>query len=479
MEHTVHALDYVSALRRRKWWLVLPILAAVAIGAALVKFLPKQYRAQATLGVTAPAVSPTLVNQAAEFDNQDRLRALRLQLLSDSVLARAVAEEGGGTGEAAAPLVNDLRSNVKITVPDPVARTLDDTRRLDAVQISYIANDAEWAQRLTNRLATVFIDENSKTRTSSAEKSSEYLQAEQRSAHARLTELEGRLRAAKEAFIGRLPEQTEANLHTLSGLRQQLEINGTSLRHQQERLSMIQRQIQSMEQDAAKGLSVTGAGATASDRVANLEAELATARGMYTEKHPEVQRLDAELKTALQEVVSPQPRATGDGKARLQLDPAYRQLQADREMTTLAIRELERGSATMRAQIGDYQRRVEAAPMVEQQLASVQREYNLAQQQYADITARLATASLAENVARNRDSEQFSMLYPATLPTEPVSPIPSRVMLIALLAGVCLGAGLALGREYLDSSVHSTRDLADEFDLPVLGEVAHVPAASR
>jgi capsular polysaccharide biosynthesis protein len=53
------------------------------------------------------------------------------------------------------------------------------------------------------------------------------------------------------------------------------------------------------------------------------------------------------------------------------------------------------------------------------------------------------------------------------------------VMLIALLAGVCLGAGLALGREYLDSSVHSTRDLADEFDLPVLGEVAHVPAASR
>jgi polysaccharide chain length determinant protein (PEP-CTERM system associated) len=479
MEHTPHALDYVSALRRRKWWLVLPILGAIAVGAALVKFLPKQYRAEATLGVAAPAVSPELVNQSALFENQDRLRALRLQLLSDSVLTRAIAEEGASTSDTTA-LVNDLRTNVKITVPDPVARTVDDQRRLDAFRIAYTSADPGWAQRITNRLATVFIDENSRTRANSAEKSAEYLQAEQQRAHARLTELETRLRAAKEAYIGRLPEQTQANLQTLSGLRQQLEINGTSLRHQQERVSMLQRQIEAMEQDAAKGLAITGSSVTtASDRVASLEAELAAARGMYTDKHPEVQRLDAELKAALKEVVTPQPRPTVDGKARLQVDPAYRQLLADREMTTLAIRELERGAATMRAQITDYQRRVEAAPMVEQQLASVQREYNLAQQQYAEITSRLATASVAENVARNRDNEQFSMLYPAALPTEPVSPIPSRVMLIALLAGVCLGAALALAREYLDSSVYSTRDLADEFDLPVLGEVAHVPAAAR
>ena len=480
MEHTPHALDYVSALRRRKWWLVVPILVAVAIGAALVQFLPRQYRAEATLGVSAPAVSPELVNQSAVFDNQDRLRALRLQLLSDSVLARTVAEEGAGSGDAARPFINDLRANVKITVPDPVARTVDDSRRLDAFRISYTSSDPAWAHRVTNRLASVFIEENSKTRTSSAEKSAEYLQAEQQRAHARLTELEARLRSAKEAYIGRLPEQTDANLQTLSSLRQQLELNGTSLRHQQERLSMIQRQIESMERDAAKGLAVTGGGVTtASDRVASIEAELAAARGMYTDKHPEVQRLDAELKSALQEVVSPQPRTNIDRKARLQVDPAYRQFLADREMTTLGIRELERGAATMRAQIADYQRRVEAAPMVEQQLASVQREYNLAQQQYADVTSRLATASLAEDVARNRDSEQFSMVYPASLPTEPVSPIPSRVMLIAVMAGLCLGAALALAREYLDSSVHSTRDLADEFDLPVLGEVAHVSATSR
>ena len=478
MDNTSHSLDYAAAIRRRRWWLIVPIIGSVVVGALLLMILPKQYQAEATLGVLAPAVSPSLVNQGATFDNQERLRALRLQLLSDPVLSRVVSEEAGVSGEAATALINDLRGNVKVSVPEPMARTMQPPP-LDAFRVTYTANDPVWAHRVTNRLATVFIEENSETRTSTAEKSAEYLHAEQQRAFARLTELESKLRQAKAAHIGRLPEQTGANLQTLTSLRQQLESNGMQLRHQQERLSMIQRQMETMEQDAAKGLSANGVGANGQTRVATLEAELATARGMYTAKHPEIQRLESELKMALQEAVAPQASATVDTKARLKLDPGYRQLQADREMTSAAIKELERGALTLRSQIGDYQSRVEAAPMVEQQLAAVQRDYTLAQQQYNDASARLTTASLAENVARNRDTERFSMVYPATLPTEPVSPIPMRVMLISIVVGLCLGVALALAREYLDPSVHSTRDLADEFDLPVLGEVARVPAASR
>jgi succinoglycan biosynthesis transport protein ExoP len=478
MENTTHSLDYVAALRRRRWWLVVPIVAALIIGLALVRYLPKQYRAEATLGVAAPSVSPTLVNQAALIDNQERLRALTHQLLSDAVLERVVAEEGLGAGDGAAPYIDRLRGQVKISVPEPVSRTIDDARRLDAFRVSYQDSDPALAQRLTNRLATVFIDENSQSRTDTAERSSAYLAAERDRAHAQLLALEERLRQAKEAYVGRLPEQTQANLQTLSSLRQQLEINGTSLRHQQERLSMMQRQLQTLEQDAANGLAVVSSGNVVPDRVATLEAELAAARAMYTERHPEVQRLDAELKTAVQEAVAPQPRPTVDRKARLQVDPAYRQLQADRDATMLSIRELEHSAATIRAQIGDYQGRVEAAPMVEQQLASVQREYDLAQKQYGDLSAKVANATMAESVARNRDGEQFALIYPASLPREPVSPIPSRLMLFALMGGLCIGGALALGREYLDASVHSTRDLANEFDVPVLGEVGHV-AASR
>jgi polysaccharide chain length determinant protein (PEP-CTERM system associated) len=476
MDHTPHALDYLSVVRRRRWWLVVPIVAALAVGVALLQYLPKEYRATVTLGVAAPTVSPTLVNQSAALDNQERLRALSQQLLSDPVLSRVVAEQGGGTGDPGR--VNALRSAVKITVPEPVART-DESRRLDAFMVAYTDSDPGRAQQTANTLATVFIDEHSKTRSASAGNTSAFLIAERDRAEQRLAQLEARLRQAKEGFIGRLPEQTQGNLAALAGLRQQLELNATSRRHQQDRVAMIQRQIETMEQDASKGITVAGGLglATGPDRVSEIERELSAARATYTQKHPEVQRLEAELQTALREVVAPAPRPSVDRQARLQIDPMYRQLLADRETTRLAIRDLDNVAASVRAQMGDYQRRVDSAPMVEQHLASVQREYDLAQQQYTELSSKVQTAAMAEQLARNGNGEQFFVIYPAGFPAKPVSPVPARVMLIALLIGLCLGGAAALTREYLDRSVHSVSDLADELELPVLGAVAHVPAS--
>src|SRR5262249_1660030 len=155
-------------------------------------------------------------------------------------------------------------------------------------------------------------------------------------------------------------------------------------------------------------------------------------------------------------------------------DPAYRQAMSEREGLRMRIRELERADADTRNQIGAYQARVEHAPMVEQQLVSVTRDYELERQQYSDLSARLRAATLAETVERNRRGEQFTVLYAATFPTEPIKPIPLRVMLMSVLAGICLGCAAAVAREYFDLSVHNVRDLADEFELPILGEVAPI-----
>ena len=112
--------------------------------------------------------------------------------------------------------------------------------------------------------------------------------------------------------------------------------------------------------------------------------------------------------------------------------------------------------------------------MVEQQLASVQREFDLEKQQYAELSAKLRASTLSENVERNRGGEQFTVLYPAWYPAAPTKPVPLRVMLMSILGGICLGCALVLGREYLDRSVHDVRDLKDEFDLPVLGEITRI-----
>jgi len=134
---------------------------------------------------------------------------------------------------------------------------------------------------------------------------------------------------------------------------------------------------------------------------------------------------------------------------------------------------LRRQETQIGAQIAMYRARVDSAPRVEQQMATLQREYDLEKQQYGELTARKRTAEIAENVERSRGSEQFTVLARAPFPTEPDNPKPVRLWTVVLLAGLVLGGGLALGREYLDRSIHDARALND-LDLPVLGEIPRI-----
>lgn len=479
MEDTsFHALDYLSVIRRRKWWLVTPIAASLVVGLFLVRFLPKEYKASTTLAVSAPMVSPNLVNQMAQFDNQERQRALQQQMLGMAILGRVAREERLGSGGPEDPVLTQLRKAIEITVPEPVANT-NEPRRLDTFVVSYADSRPDRAQRIANRLANVFVSENSKTRTEAAEDTSALLAMQLHESQARLATLEERVRRAKESHMGTLPEQTQANLATLSGMRQQLEANATSLRSEQDRLSMLERQIELMRQGSAEAPIAKAAVEAQSPevRVATIERDLAAARATYTDKHPEVARLQEELASAKRDAATERQRPAADRTPLLQADPTYRQLVNDREVARLRVRELQRQGSDSQRQISLYQSRVEAAPRVEQQLFAVNRDYELEKQQYADLSAKLRSATLAESVERNRGGEQFTILYAAGLPTEPTKPVAIRVMLVAILAGIALGAALTLGREYLDRTIHDVRELKDEFNVPVLGEVARIEMA--
>jgi len=475
MEETpVHALDYLSVVRRRRWWLIVPIVASIAVGLLLVRFLPKQYRSSATVAVAASGVSTTLVSQSAPLDNEERMRAISQELLSATTVSRVAQEEhlALGSGDS---VVARFREAVTITVPEPVATTTE-PRRLDSFVVSYSDADPARAQSVTDRLANVFVEQSSKNREQRAEETSAFITTQLSASQTRLSNLEVRLRHAKESHIGQLPEQTQANLQTLTGLRQQMDANATQLRGEQDRLSMIERQLEGMKAGTALGVPglVDMTNASPEARVLMLQRDLAAARLTYTDKHPEIIRLQDELATARKEAAADHQRPAEERTARLQVDPAYRQLTSDREMVRLRIRELTRADADIRRQISSYQARVESAPMVEQQLSSLQREYDLEKQQYSDLSGKLHAATMAESVAKDRRGEQFTVLYPASYPSEPIKPVPLRVMLLSVVAGLSLGVVFAMGREYLDRSVHDVRALRDELEVPVLGEVVRI-----
>jgi uncharacterized protein involved in exopolysaccharide biosynthesis len=291
--------------------------------------------------------------------------------------------------------------------------------------------------------------------------------------------LEEKLRQTKESFMGRLPEQTDANLAMVTTLQHQLEANTTAIRGEQDRLSLIERQLDSLQQDAdSEVVTATGMPETAEGRLLALRRQLAADQLVYTDKHPEVLRLKEEIASAEKAAAANRAAPASDRLAMLQADPDYRQLSKDRDATKLRIADLQRQSAAISVQIRNYQARVEDAPRVEQQLVSLNREYDLERTAYSDLTKKKEAALLDEDLQMKQAGERFAVLVPASEPAEPFEPKPMRVLAMAIAAGFMLGGAGVVGREYLDRSVHDARGLRDEFELPVLAEIPRIgPAA--
>jgi polysaccharide chain length determinant protein (PEP-CTERM system associated) len=480
-------LDYLSVVNRRKWWFIVPVALSIVAGVLLVWLLPRTYEATTRIAVGSPRVTATVIG-AAGIEKQERLRAVTQQLLSRAVLERTARLEKLDQNGSIDAAVGVLRAQISVTIPDsltpgaagnPQQLSPEQKAQLESYLISIDDPDPELAQRVVNRLAQVFVDENNKSREIRAQDTSQFIEGELRASENRLNALEAKLRQTKESFMGRLPEQTNANLAMVSALQRQLESSATMMRGEQDRLSIIDRQIESLEQgaDQAVGALRGTPGESAQARVVTLRSQLARAQLTFTDKHPEIVRLKDELATAEKTAELEKTRPATDRLAVLQGNPEYRQLTKDREAAKLRVAELQRQQQNANAQIVQYQARVESAPRVEQQMVSVQREYQLEREAYGSLMQKRQAALLNEELQRKQGGEQFAILVPASLPSEPIKPKPIRVMLMAVVAGFVLGGAGAVGREYLDRSVHDARGLRDEFELPVLAEIPKIDPA--
>ena len=161
----------------------------------------------------------------------------------------------------------------------------------------------------------------------------------------------------------------------------------------------------------------------AQKRVDDLEAQLAADRALgYTDKHPDIQRLQREIKQARADLTAAKTQQPANSEETLRRTRCTAPRSRSGTWRGCTSRELQ--SALRRGTAAD--RRVpEAASSprrsLEQELASLDREYALEKARYADLSSRFGNARIAEDVARKQGGERFSILYPASLPTDPSS----------------------------------------------------------
>jgi polysaccharide biosynthesis transport protein len=354
----------------------------------------------------------------------------------------------------------------------------DPSRGIDFFYLGYTDRNPTRAQQITNRIAQVFVEENSKAQTERVQNTADVLQQEVADSKAKLDDLEKKLADKKRQFIGRLPDQIGPNVNMLNGSRVQFESVSLQIRTTQDQIAMLNGQLDSMRQ----GIGVEGvtsaslsASQAAQKHLDDLQGELNADRAKgWLDKHPEIQRLQEEIKQARADLAASKTQQPSNREDMLRTDPIYRAKVQELDQARLHLKELQAASSNAQAQIASYQQRVDGAPIAEQELASLNRDYDNEKTHYADLNSRYQSARSAEEIARKQGGERFSVLYAADLPNKPIEPQPLKIMALAIVAGMVLGAATALGREFLDRSVHDSRALQSEFEVPVLGEIPRI-----
>jgi uncharacterized protein involved in exopolysaccharide biosynthesis len=173
-------------------------------------------------------------------------------------------------------------------------------------------------------------------------------------------------------------------------------------------------------------------------------------RTKYTPDYPEIKRLENQIAE-----LEKHPEKASSGR----VDPQVADLRNQLNTANFEVDSLRKDSERLKAQIEQYQGRVEETPKREQDLAGLTRDYNITQQNYQRLLDRFYEARRAEDMEKRQQGEQFRVVDYAEPPQTPVSPNPMRIALIFLVLGLGTGAGIIVMLEMLDTTVKGIKQL--------------------
>jgi protein tyrosine kinase modulator len=472
--------DIVAILWRRRWLLVVPVALGLATAPFVAKRIPPVYKSETLIMVIPQRVPDAYVKSTVTATVADRLPAISDEILSRSRLERIIGDFG---------LYSDLRA--RAPMEDVVAKMRSDIGPVEiqkgqqSFRASYVSQDAHMAQKVTARLASLFIDENSRFRENLAENTNVFLESQLEDAKARLVEHEKKLEEYRRLHSGELPTQLESNLRAIQTAQMQLNSVSESVNRARERRLLVERQLVEAQTQPISNLALVSTGGQtilpAAQQLEAAQKTLEQLRSRYTAEHPEVrsqERLISDLKEKVAEE-SRRPVQTPQETASLAQSPAeqarqkrIREAQADLDVIDHQLSVSKTEEARLTEVIADYQRKVEAVPKRESELVELTRDYDVLKKTYDSLLSKREESQLAANLERRQIGEQFRILDPASLP-ERAANQSTRLgfsfgpAIIGLVFGVLLAGFL----EYRDSSFSHESDVTRVLNLPVLALV--------
>jgi capsular exopolysaccharide synthesis family protein len=435
---------YVELLWRRRILLAAAAVGGLALGVLAGELQVPRYQARTLLQVMPP--NPTSLNVTdALVSTGNPIRDRQFFNTQLNVLhSRAVGER----------VVDKLKLGQSFPGSDPVgvflnAVAVEPVPETYVVEVRVTNDDPKDAALWANTLADVYMDYSIEGQVEAARRAYKWV-------NERLAETQTGMQQAQDKLLRASQGQ---DLYVPEGSVSAITTSITKLTEDhiqaQARRIELEAQLGEFQEARRRGrgtdaIPQVGGDAVVADmngRIQALTLELAKMRDKYKEGHPEVQKVQAQLKQLRQ-----------DRDARVaQIEEGLR----------AEYRQLQRKEAELKATIEEHKGRAADQSLKMTELESLKKQADSAAGLYTVLLQKLNETNIAASIQNNN----VSLLARAVVPSAPVWPRKRQIALVGLMAGVLLGAGFVLLRDALDNTLKDADDVERHLHLELLASI--------
>ena len=448
--------EYLNILRRRKWLIILPVIAVTAAVSWVVYRLPDVYEST-TLIVVRPSTLPTSVVTTGTEDNITRqLNGIAQVVTSRSSLQPLVerfdlyaAERQ--RGEPMESIIAMVRKDIKVEV---------NTSRNDITNgfnITFHGRYPEVTRDVTKELASKYINEQTRNQQTSGTAAKTFIDNQVRQTKEELDAVDKQRLDFMTGNVGNLPSEATTLVQQLSGLREQQKALMSEVGRLQDRraaginqLALMKKSTEQLVEEAASNLTdpkTTLAWSQLVTRKAQLEGELTRLKQELREKHPDViarQKEIDQVKQSMDDMVADWKDKIKEKQQKLANRPdlGSSSLNEEIRMVDGEIKREQGLLADNEKQIALIIERINKVPGAEVNLGVIERDYQTKKAAYDQLLGQQQKITLNADAASQQQGESIEVVDPANLPSQPVAP--KRFVLAGIGLAVGLGVGLLL-----------------------------------
>ena len=483
MEDDVKTInDYIGILRRRKWALVLPVVIILIIALVAAVTWPRTYRSTSTILIEEQEIPREFVITTVTGYADERLQSINQRIMSTTRLLEIINRFNLYTDlrkrMTTEEIVEIMRKDIKFaTISADVMDKKGATRSPLAMPVTiaftlaYDGKNPQVVQQVANVLASLYLEENLKTRERQSAGASRFLEEEAQGLQRNLADLDAKIAVFKAKNINAVPELLQVNYQGLDRAERDLDQLKDQLKTLKEKEQYFQTQLASIPTES-----------TDQDRnlLKELKAKLVQLESRYSDKYPDVEKTRMDV-AALEKRIALQPPEdqAAPKKALTSVagqpnNPSYVALAAQLSGVQSDIESAKRQITEMQKRREDYVRRTEAAPRVEETYKALMAERTNTETKYQDMMKRVMEAKVSQGLEKEQMGEKFTLIDPARMPEKPVKPNVPAVLLIGLFLGIGAGVGNVSLKEANDQSVRSVGQLTAATGYPVLATIPRI-----